>query len=224
MIFYKVEDFLPYDETFQYQKELLKKRQEGLIDDSILLLEHKKVITIGNRGLVEGLLSTEMDLKKNGFDLVQSDRGGDLTYHGPGQLIVYFIVDIHNYSKGVKDFFYLLEEIVIRHLRLYNIEGSRKSEYPGIWVGENKICAIGCAIKKGISMHGLGYNINTNLLDFQNIVPCGIRDKGVTSLRVETNNNHLEMDKIKDECIKIIEDILQIKGTVKRWNKENQIG
>ena len=200
---------VPYKETFALQKELVALRGAEKTEDILLLLEHKKVITIGNSGKTQNVLFSEEWLKKMGIDVEKINRGGDVTYHGPGQIVGYFIFNIYDYGSGVKDFFYKLEEIFIRLLKnYYNIEAVRDSRYPGVWVGNNKITALGCAIKRGISMHGFGFNVNTDLKDFELINPCGILDRGVTSLE-ELVGEKLDLELVKDQLKKTIEEVFE---------------
>lgn len=200
---------VPYKETFALQKELVALRGAEKTEDILLLLEHKKVITIGNSGKTQNVLFSEEWLKKMGIDVEKINRGGDVTYHGPGQIVGYFIFNIYDYGSGVKDFFYKLEEIFIRLLKnYYNIEAVRDSKYPGVWVGNKKITALGCAIKRGISMHGFGFNVNTDLKDFELINPCGILDRGVTSLE-ELVGGKLDLEQVKDQLKKTIEEVFE---------------
>lgn len=225
---------VPYTKAFELQQDLLKMRTAGIIEDTFLLLEHKKVITIGNSGNTNNILVPRKYLEEKGFQVEHINRGGDVTYHGPGQLVGYFIFDIHNYGKGVKDFFFLLEEIFVHLMReSYGVEAHREKEYPGVWVGEKKLTALGCAIKRGISMHGFGYNVNTDLEDFNVITPCGIIGKGVTSLS-KIKGEGQDMEAAKKNLIKAIEEVFKISfkiegeekmlGEVDKWKKENLNG
>lgn len=225
---------VPYTKAFELQQDLLKMRTAGIIEDTFLLLEHKKVITIGNSGNTNNILVPRKYLEEKGFQVEHINRGGDVTYHGPGQLVGYFIFDIHNYGKGVKDFFFLLEEIFVHLMReSYGVEAHREKEYPGVWVGEEKLTALGCAIKRGISMHGFGYNVNTDLEDFNVITPCGIIGKGVTSLS-KIKGEGQDMEAAKKNLIKAIEEVFKISfkieaeekmlGEVDKWKKENLNG
>lgn len=225
---------VPYEETFRLQQDLVRLRGEGKIPDTILLLEHQRVITIGNSGKESNILLPEAFLKEQGFQVERINRGGDVTYHGPGQLVGYFILDIYGYGTGVREFFYKLEEIFVRLLKeSYGIEAHREKEYPGVWVGDEKITALGCAIKRGISMHGFGYNVNTNLQDFQVITPCGIQGRGVTSLE-KILGERQDIEGAKDNLKQAIESVFDIKvnpcdkekwlGEIKAWNNANQNG
>jgi len=226
---------VPYDEAFRLQQDLVRLRGEGRIEDTFLLLEHRKVITIGNSGKSENVLFPGDFLKERGIDLEKINRGGDVTYHGPGQLVGYFIFNIYDHGEGVKDFFFKLEEIFIRLLKdSYGIEAHREKEYPGVWVKDEKITALGCAIKRGISMHGFGYNVNTDLQDFRLITPCGIVGKEVTSLEKITGKKQ-DMAIAKKNLIQAVETVFDIEltevgkeaflGEINPWNnKENPIG
>lgn len=225
---------VPYKETFALQKELVALRGAEKTEDILLLLEHKKVITIGNSGKTQNVLFSEEWLKKMGIDVEKINRGGDVTYHGPGQIVGYFIFNIYDYGSGVKDFFYKLEEIFIRLLKnYYNIEAVRDSKYPGVWVGNKKITALGCAIKRGISMHGFGFNVNTDLKDFELINPCGILDRGVTSLE-ELVGGKLDLEQVKDQLKKTIEKVFETNliweekdiwlKEIDKWKTENLNG
>lgn len=223
-----------YAEVFTLQTNLLKMRQENQIEDTLLFLEHERVITIGNSGKETNVLVPQKFLEQQGFKVQKINRGGDVTYHGPGQLVGYFIFNIYDHGEGVRDFFYKLEEIFVRNLKdYYGIEAGRETEYPGVWVGLEKITALGCAIKRGVSMHGFGFNVNTNLDDFRVITPCGIIDRSVTSLE-KILGQPQDMEIVRANLQKTIEDVFDIKfkeetlenlnKEVQLWKKENQIG
>ena len=225
---------VPYRETFALQKELVSLRSNGKIKDTLLFLEHKKVITIGNSGNPDNILFPTEFLLSKGFEVEHINRGGDVTYHGPGQIVGYFIFNIYDYGTGVKEFFFKLEEIFIRLLKdYYDLDAYRDEKYPGVWINGEKITALGCAIKKGISMHGFGFNVNTNMEDFKAINPCGITEKGVTSLEKITGKK-LDIEEVKKQLKKSIEVVfgIDLKETAKdkwlkeidEWKKENQNG
>lgn len=225
---------VPYKKTFELQKDLITLRSTDKIEDTLLFLEHKKVITIGNKGDEKNILLPVDFLLKEGFEVEKINRGGDVTYHGPGQIVGYLIFNIYDYGQGVKDFFFKLEEIFIKFLKdWYDLEGYRDEKYPGVWIEGKKITALGCAIKKGISMHGFGFNINTDLKDFKVINPCGITEKGVTSLE-EILGKKLELDMVKKQLKKSIEIVFGINlkeagkeswlKEIDKWKKENRNG
>ncbi|WP_041721228.1 lipoyl(octanoyl) transferase LipB [Alkaliphilus metalliredigens] len=172
-----------YEKALQVQIELLEKRQRGEIEDTLILVEHPPVITKGRHADETNIIGSEASLINHGIQLFNTDRGGDVTYHGPGQIVGYPIVNIRKSKIGVKKFVENLEEVLIRLLdEKYHITATRSSVNPGVWVGANKIAAIGLAVKRGVSMHGFALNVSTNLAHFKFLVPCGIADRGVTSI------------------------------------------
>lgn len=174
-----------YQTALKLQFEILKLRQEEVIEDVLLLLEHPPVITVGLAGKYDNILVNEEVLKQYGISVHHINRGGDVTYHGPGQIVGYPILNLNYHRKDIKDYFWRLEETFIRLLdEEYNLTAERNPKYPGVWVGDNKITALGCAVKRWVTMHGFAFNVNTNLKDYKWINPCGITDKGVTSLEV----------------------------------------
>jgi lipoate-protein ligase B len=148
----------------------------------LLLCDHKPVITVGRFGKENNVLASRDGLERCGVEICKTDRGGDVTFHGPGQLVGYPIIDLRDFGLGVKSYVQLLEQAIIRVLRGFDIEGETIEKYPGVWVGREKIAAIGLHIKKHITTHGFALNINTNLSYFSLIIPCGIQDMGVTSM------------------------------------------
>lgn len=175
-----------YLETWEYQQELARKRALGEIPDTLLLLEHPPVFTTGRRGPGENLRLPEGML---GAPLVETDRGGDITFHGPGQLIAYPIIDLRAAGLSVVSYVRALEETIIRTIRAYGIEAGTECGLTGVWVGNHKIAAIGVRAGRPagtaggwITTHGLALNVNVDLGWFARIVPCGIADRGVTSV------------------------------------------
>lgn len=172
-----------YLKAYDIQENLLEQVGEGL-DDQLLLLEHPKVITMGINAKSENILLPDETLKDMGFDIVRTRRGGDVTYHGPGQLVGYTIFNIKkNHGGSIKTFVHELEALFIELLQKhYDIQAIRDEINSGVFVGNSKIVAIGLSVKRGITMHGFALNANTNLTDFQTIVPCGLATRGVTSI------------------------------------------
>jgi len=173
-----------YQEALSIQESIWSLRVEKKIGDTLLLLEHPHVITIGRRGSRKNILVSQEFLEKMGVKVFEVSRGGDVTYHGPGQLVGYPIFDLALTDRDIKKFVYLLEEVFIRLLKdQFGKEAHRdENKYTGVWVGNDKIVAIGIAVKKWVTMHGFAFNVNTNLEHFSWIVPCGLKDRGVTSL------------------------------------------
>jgi len=195
---------VPYDEALQWQYDLVEKRRSGLIDDTLILLEHPPVLTTGRRQQEHNIL---VDTDALGVPVIRTNRGGEVTYHGPGQLVGYLIVDLSSFSRKVKQFVFNLEEVFVQFLKdEYDIQAQRHDKHRGVWVGDSKITAIGLAIEREITMHGFAFNINTDLEHFKWIVPCGIQDKGVTSLEQLTGKTQ-DMDVIMPQIAEIYKEV-----------------
>ena len=172
-----------YGEALEIQMRLVAQRREGLIGDTFLLLEHPPVITVGAGGKRENILATDEELAAAGVTVFDISRGGDVTYHGPGQIVGYPIFDLNGFGRDIHEFVRKIEETFIQMLgREFGIAAGRKEKFTGVWVGDEKITAIGIAVRHWITMHGFAFNVNTRLEHFNWIVPCGIVGKGVTSL------------------------------------------
>ncbi|MFZ5648997.1 MAG: lipoyl(octanoyl) transferase LipB [Bacillota bacterium] len=171
-----------YREACSLQKQLLRLRIENKIPDTLVLLQHPPVFTIGRKGSRKNILVSAEVLNREGIPVCDTDRGGDVTYHGPGQIVGYPILDLNRHGKDVHRVINLYEEVVIRLLKGYGIQGCRVPEYPGVWVGNEKICAIGIGVSNWVTFHGFAINVNTNMDHFSFITPCGISGKGVTSM------------------------------------------
>lgn len=150
--------------------------------DTIVLTEHEHVYTVGANGVPSHILASAAELEALGATVVGTDRGGDVTYHGPGQLVAYPILDLEQHRKDLHWYLRALEESVIRLLARYGVEAVRSEPYTGVWVGHEKLCAIGVRTSRWVTMHGLALNVNTDLRYFAAIIPCGIAHRGVTSL------------------------------------------
>ncbi|MFH0963038.1 MAG: lipoyl(octanoyl) transferase LipB [Planctomycetota bacterium] len=176
-----------YERAVAYQKELVGRVSgDPAAPEYLLLLEHPPVITIGRSARDNHLLAGVEALRRKGVEVHRTTRGGDITYHGPGQLVAYPILRLdRSRSGGVRGYLRKLEEVVIEMLSAYNIEAERDARYTGVWVGGAKICALGVAVTRWVTWHGLALNVNTDLSYFDLIVPCGIRGRGVTSLAKE---------------------------------------
>jgi lipoyl(octanoyl) transferase len=171
-----------YADGLDLQAKLVADRQAGTIPDTLLLLEHDPVFTLGRNARRDNVLFSEEALGKKGFDVFESGRGGDVTYHGPGQVVGYPIFDLSPDRRDVHRYVRDLEEVMIRGCADYGIEAGRIEGLTGAWVGDEKIGAIGVRISRWVTSHGFALNVGTDLAPFDLIVPCGIRDRGVTSL------------------------------------------
>jgi len=168
----------PYQPIWELQKQLHVKRVVGEIPDVVLFVEHDHVYTFGKNADTNNLL----DSKPRNAEVVQIDRGGEVTYHGPGQLVAYPIIDLHDYKMSVSWYIRLLENVVINCLQSFGIESGRKEGLIGVWVDDDKICAMGVRLSKWVTMHGFALNLNPDMTYFDGMIPCGIFEYGVTSL------------------------------------------
>lgn len=171
-----------YLKTLNLQSRLMDLKKDGLDDDFLLTVEHPHTYTIGSAGSKENLLVNDDYLKTKGIDLHFSGRGGDITYHGPGQLVIYPILNLNHYYKDLHRYLRDLEEVIILTLRRFDIDAGRIEGLTGVWVGERKLASIGIRMSKWITMHGSALNVSPDLTLFDNIIPCGIKDKSVSSI------------------------------------------
>lgn len=174
---------LPYDEGLALQERLIQDRIDERIADTLVLLEHPPVITLGRSGAEADIVAAPATLEQNGVTVHRIGRGGEATYHGPGQLVGYPIIHLYERARDIRRFVFKLEEVFVRLLaEEYGIAAGRDAEHRGVWVENEKVTAIGIAIRNRVTMHGFAFNVNTNLSHFSWIIPCGIRDRGQTSL------------------------------------------
>lgn len=219
----KYEDLgqIEYKKTWDYQRQLFNNllgvKEKGLATESHLLLcEHSHVFTLGKNGDRKHLLITDEVMRQKEISFFQIDRGGDITYHGPGQLTGYPVFDLDALHVSPKEFVFSIESIIIRTLRYYGISGSRIEHAAGVWIDSQKpgkarkIAAIGMKIHRRVSMHGFALNVNTNLDYFNMIIPCGITNKGVTSIQKELGRT-VDMKEVKQLLIKEFETVFEIK-------------
>lgn len=171
-----------YGEAWRLQKLIWQLRCEGSVPDVLILTEHHHTYTLGKSADENHLLAPADELRRKNIGVYHIDRGGDITYHGPGQLVGYPILDLNNYYLDVHRYLRDLEEVVIRTLCDFGVRGERVEGYTGVWVGDEKIAAIGIKVSRWVTMHGFAFNVNTDLSYFDRIIPCGIFHKGITSL------------------------------------------
>ncbi|MBN2511043.1 MAG: lipoyl(octanoyl) transferase LipB [Spirochaetales bacterium] len=203
---------MEYREALALQMNLARERREERIPDILLLLEHPPVITLGKRGGSGDILLSREVLAAKGVDVVEIDRGGQVTYHGPGQMVGYFICNLYEHQRKVRLFVERIEQSVISFLRKeWDIPSRADRDNVGIWAGDEKIAAIGISIARGITMHGFALNITTDLSHFGWIVPCGITDKGVTSVEKLLASDSsgavsVDMDSLKRRMAQVIQE------------------
>ncbi|MGD9304726.1 MAG: lipoyl(octanoyl) transferase LipB [Desulfobacterales bacterium] len=181
---------IDYLEAWNLQTDLVDARIKNDVSSAVVLfLEHPAVYTLGRRGGDENLLVSESFLEKSGIPVVQVERGGNITYHGPGQLIVYPIMNLHAARIGVVEFVGALEKVMLKTVALWGIKAEQSSVNRGIWIGGKKLGSIGIALRKGVSFHGLALNVNLDLLPFSWIQPCGLQDVQMTSMKQELSRS-----------------------------------
>ena len=171
-----------YDNACKLQRNLHQKRSESKISDVLLLLEHPPIFTIGKSGNLDNLLVSVNQLRQKQIGLFSVERGGDLTYHGPGQLVVYPIICLKKRGKDVHQYVYNLEEIVLRTLKDFGIDADRDDSHAGVWVNKEEIAAIGISVRRWVTMHGFALNVDVNLKHFSLINFCGFSDRRATSM------------------------------------------
>jgi lipoyl(octanoyl) transferase len=207
-----------YGDAWNLQKNLFQQVVEKRSAHYLLLTEHHPVITVGQKSNPSHLLADEVFLQKQGIELFHIDRGGDVTFHGPGQLVCYPILNLLEFKQDVHWYLRALEEIVLLTLADFRISAQRIPQLTGIWIGDKKICALGIKVTRWVSMHGFALNISTNLDYFQYIVPCGIQHKGVTSVLEQTGN----IIAVNDVSQKVIAHFAEIFGVTVRSAGTNE--
>jgi lipoate-protein ligase B len=201
---------LDYGEAWQLQAKLVAARRSELLDSNIfLLLEHPSVFTLGRRGGRENLKVPEVFLEQSGIPIFHVERGGNITFHGPGQLVGYGIVDLHAAGISVIDYVTCLEEVMIRTAAHWGVRAERNPLNRGIWVGTNKLGSIGIAVRRGVTFHGFAFNVNLSLEPFSWINPCGLKGIGVTSLARELSCE-LPITEVRESLKDNLESIFQI--------------
>ena len=214
-----------YKETWDYQESLFEEivaqktnnKANGTTlptTNYFLFVEHPHVYTLGKSGHIENLLIDEEGLKNKGATFYKINRGGDITYHGPGQIVGYPILDLENFFTDIHKYLRSLEEVIIRTLSDYGLKGERSEGETGVWLDvgtpfARKICAMGVRCSRWVTMHGFALNVNTDLAYFDNIIPCGIRGKAVTSLNVELAKDKVDTQEVKQRILTHFKEIFE---------------
>lgn len=220
-----------YKETWDYQADLLQsivdvkisnRRNEATIatDNYFLFVEHPHVYTLGKSGDMSNLLLNETQLKEKGATFYKINRGGDITYHGPGQIVGYPILDLENFFTDIHKYLRFLEEVIILTIAEYGLKGTRSEGETGVWLGvgtpfARKICAMGIRTSRWVTMHGFALNANANLGYFDNIIPCGIKGKAVTSMEAELGKKVDEVA-LKERILHHFKNIFEVDGFIKK--------
>lgn len=189
-----------YNDVWQLQKKLVEYRFENKIPDCFITTEHEPVITKGRATIKENLLATTADLRAKHIELYDVERGGDITFHGPGQAVIYPIIDLNLWGRDLHGYLRALEDMIIETLKEFGLEGTTKKGLTGVWVTNNKLAAIGIAVSRWIAYHGIALNVTTDLEYFKNIKPCGISQFPVGSIESMTGKKY-KLTEINDTMI-----------------------
>lgn len=211
----------PYQDAWDYQERLLQegvraKMEQRPTTSYLLFVEHPPVYTLGKSGHMENVLIGEKEREERGIEFYKINRGGDITFHGPGQLVAYPILDLEHFGTDIGKYLRNLEEVIIRTLKDYGLKGQRSPGETGVWLDpdikgrERKICAMGVRCSRWITMHGLALNVNTDLTYFDHIVPCGIKQKEVASMAKELNKK-IDEEELKNNVKRHFEDVFQMR-------------
>lgn len=196
---------LGYNEALELQSQYFEAVKENDDNGVVMFLQHKPVLTYGKNAGDGNLLVSRAALETMGIELAETNRGGDITYHGPGQLVVYPILNLKKFKQDTHWYLRQLEEVIIRVLGKYDIKAQRRPHYTGVWIGERKITAVGIHVRKWITMHGLGFNVEVNKDHFGLITPCGISEFGISSL-----DDYLETVVFEDVLQDVIEGFEEV--------------
>jgi lipoyl(octanoyl) transferase len=200
------------NENVRIKSEVRSQKSEEKTINHLLFVEHPPVYTLGKSGHEENVLMDEQTMRNNGIEFFKTNRGGDITFHGPGQIVVYPVLDLEYFETDIGKYLRNLEEVIIKTLNEYGIHGERSVGETGVWIEPElkhkarKICAIGVRCSRWITMHGLALNVNTDLSYFDNIVPCGIPDKQVTSMEIELQRK-IVLEEVKEKIRKNFEKV-----------------
>ncbi len=209
-----------YADAWELQKQIFSARLAQRIGDVLLLTEHEPVFTLGKGADGNHLLASDEELSEKKIDMFWIDRGGDVTFHGPGQIVGYPILDLNQHYNDIHRYLRDIEEMIIRTLKEYGITAGREKEFTGVWVNNEKIAALGVKVSKWITMHGFAMNVNTDLSFFDRIIPCGIFHKGVTSLE-QILGRRVDLDEVQQTLVRHFSKILLLE--VKQISKEELI-
>lgn len=223
----------PYHEMWELQravqKQLIDQKMalrenpdaKKTIPDALLLVEHPHVYTLGKSGDSANLLRTSVELKDIEAEFIEIDRGGDITYHGPGQIVGYPILDLDRHFTDIHKYLRFLEEVIIRTCAEYGLKGERLEGLTGVWVNGSKVCAMGIRCSRWVTMHGFALNVNTNLDYFNHIVPCGITDKSVSSLSVLTGSI-IDENEVREKLLRHFADVFNVEIVIKDSIQERE--
>jgi len=197
---------VPYEEAWEYQRQVHASRLAGEIPDTLILLEHPPVYTFGKNADPSNLLNPR------DAQVIKSDRGGDITWHGPGQMVGYPIVNLEDHKKSVSWYMRNLEEVIIQTLTIFDIQGERAPGMTGVWVGDQKVCAMGVRLSRWVTMHGFALNVRPDMSYFNGMIPCGLKGKGVVSMR-ELLGADLSLEELYQPLISAFQSVFEYDHT-----------
>jgi len=213
MKFVNLEGFQDYIPLLHMQHRLVSQRHAGTLESDVaLILEHTPVFTLGRNAGRENLMVSEDFLRRRGIQVVRAERGGDITYHGPGQVVVYLVIDLRAAHLRIPDYIARLEEAMIRTASDFGVAASRNPRNPGVWIGNQKLGSIGIAVRHGIAYHGLALNVSLSLEPFSWIRPCGLTGVSMTSLK-EAGGRDIKIDSVKDTLSMHLKDLFETLGS-----------
>lgn len=201
-------ELIKYRDGLQMQSTAFEQVKNGECEGVLILLEHYPVYTIGTGGGWDNLLCSKEYLEERRIDIVEINRGGNITFHGPGQIVAYPVFNLSKLGCDAHQYIASLEQVVINVLREYGLEGSKKPEYRGVWIDDKKIAAVGVHLKRWITSHGLSFNINVDKNYFNQINPCGITEFGIVSLEDHVKN--INLNDVKQKVVKSFEDVFDV--------------
>lgn len=201
-------ELLEYKMAWELQYHIHSLRVNNQIEDTLILLEHPNTYTLGKTAHIENLISDKEFLDKHSISVFNIDRGGDITYHGPGQLVGYPIINLSEWYQDSHKYLRNLEEVIIKVCEDFGLKAERNEKYTGVWIEDRKIAAIGIKISRWVTMHGFAFNVNTDLNLFNGIIPCGISDKAVTSLEKELGRK-FQISEVKEKVINHFKEVFK---------------
>ena len=199
-----------YETALDYQRGLVERRKLNETPDTLVLVEHDRVYTMGRNAKEKNVVASEAELARRGVRLIKTDRGGDVTYHGPGQLVGYPIMNIGGQDKGVLWYVQKLEEVICRTLETFGLKSTTDRQNRGVWIGNDKIAAIGVRVTRQVTMHGFALNVSVDLSDYGGIIPCGIVGRGVTSLNRFVPD--VSMEQVKGRVVEKFMEVFEYRG------------
>jgi len=208
----------PYSSAFAIQERILKARIKERVPSTVILQENFSLFTIGRTGSRSNILASADELQRLGIEVLEVNRGGDITYHGPGQLIVSPLLYLGDIDLNANQYLHRLEDVLINLLSTYGIRTHKKKDYPGVWWNQAKVGAVGIAVKHGYTFHGLSLNVNLDLTPFTLINPCGVRQMPVTSLH-EISGHEISMEEVKQRLHEILTGVFSLRLRDVSWNE-----